>query len=203
MNILHIDSCALGDHSVSRQLTANAAAALAEIDHTARVIYRDLAAAPLSHVSGPLMQAMLGQWDKNIPMSAELRAEVLQSESLLQEFLDADVLVLGAPLCNFSIPSTLKVWLDRLLLGCAPVASNARLPFELVRDKRVLLVSAPSHDVGEHPGTMQTLENNLNMVFKHIGISVVETFHSEQSLPAQLNALLAQEPAKDDTRRAA
>ncbi len=201
MNILHIDSCALGDHSTSRQLTANAVAALAEIDHTARVIHRDLAAAPLSHVSGPLMQAMRGQWSKHIPMNAELRAEVLQSESLLQEFLDADVLVLGAPLCNFSLPSTLKAWLDRLLLGSTPDA--CRLPQELLRDKRVLLLSTPSHDVGEQPGMMVALESHLKTVFSHIGVNILETFHSEQSLQTQLTALLAQQPAAGGARQAA
>lgn len=175
MNILHIDSCALGNHSASRQRTAGAVAALAEIDQTARVVYRDLAAAPLSHVSGPLMQAMRQQWDRAIPMSAELRAEVLQSESLLQEFLDTDVLVLGAPLCNFSVPSTLKAWLDRLLL------TGAGLQAELMRGKRVLLVSTPSHAEGEDPAMLQALESHLTAIFKHIGVSSVETFQPERS----------------------
>lgn len=115
MNILHIDSCALGDHSTSRQLTAAAIAALTTDHTTATVLYRDLAASPLSHASGPLLQVISQRWDADIPMNAELRAEALQSASLLQEFQEADVVVLGAPMHNFSIPSTLKAWMDRLL----------------------------------------------------------------------------------------
>ncbi|NYE59110.1 FMN-dependent NADH-azoreductase [Duganella sp. 1224] len=115
MNILHIDSCALGDHSTSRQITAAAIAALTAENEQATVLYRDLAASPLSHASGPLLQVISQRWDADIPMNAELRAEALQSASLLQEFQDADVVVLGAPMHNFSVPSTLKAWMDRLL----------------------------------------------------------------------------------------
>lgn len=115
MNILHIDSCALGDHSTSRQISAAAIAALTAANEQATVLYRDLAASPLSHASGPLLQVISQRWDAGIPMNAELRAEALQSASLLQEFLDADMVVLGAPMHNFSIPSTLKAWMDRLL----------------------------------------------------------------------------------------
>lgn len=115
MNILHIDSCALGDHSTSRQITAAALAALTAAAPQASVRYRDLAAAPLSHASGPLLQVISQRWDADIPMNGELRAEALQSASLLREFQEADVLVLGAPMHNFSIPSTLKAWMDRLL----------------------------------------------------------------------------------------
>jgi len=115
MNILHIDSCALGDHSTSRQITAAAITALTAANEQATVLYRDLAASPLSHASGPLLQVISQRWDADIPMNAEVRAEALQSASLLQEFQDADLVVLGAPMHNFSIPSTLKAWLDRLL----------------------------------------------------------------------------------------
>ena len=182
MNILHIDSCPLGDHSPSRQLTAHALAALLDAAPSACVVYRDLAAAPLSHVSGPLMQAMRGQWNQDIPMGNELRAEVLQSESLLQEFVDSDVLVLGAPLSNFSAPSTLKAWLDRLLLAGTAVNAGAHLPPDMVRNKRVLLVSTPSHVLGEEPAMMAALESHVRTVFRHIGVSNVETFHPEQAV---------------------
>lgn len=185
MNILHIDSCPLGDHSPSRQLTASAVAALLDADPSARVVYRDLAAAPLSHVSGPLMQAMRGQWNQDIPMGKELRAEVLQSESLLQEFADSDVLVLGAPLSNFSAPSTLKAWLDRLLLAGTAVDAGARLSTDVVRDKRVLLVSTPSHVLGEEPAMMAAMESHVRTVFRHLGVNNVETFQLRQAPPVR------------------
>jgi FMN-dependent NADH-azoreductase len=192
MNILHIDSCALGDHSASRQLTASAVAALLEGHDAARVIYRDLAAAPLSHVSGPLMQVMRQQWNKAIPMNAELRAEVLQSESLLQEFIDADMLVLGAPMCNYSIPSTLKAWLDRLLETGRHRARSGGTVNELVHGKRVFLISTPSYALGDkpQPEMLKAQEEHLKALFNLVGISKVETFQSEVGLQQQLDALL-------------
>jgi FMN-dependent NADH-azoreductase len=132
MNILHIDSCALGDHSDSRQFTAAVIARLTEAHPQATLLYRDLAAAPLSHASGPLLQVLSQRWNATIPMSAELRAEALQSASLLQEFEDASIVVIGAPMHNFSVPSTLKAWLDRLLELRAAAAQRSGVRVVLV-----------------------------------------------------------------------
>ena len=115
MNILHIDTCVLGDQSQSRLHTATAVAELMAAHPMARLTCRDLVAAPLSHVSGPLLQAMSRQWNAAIPMHHELHAEVMLSASLLQEFIESDVVVVGAPMHNYFAPSSLKVWLDRLL----------------------------------------------------------------------------------------
>jgi NAD(P)H-dependent FMN reductase len=83
-----------------------------------------------------LLQAISQRWDADIPMNAELRAEALQSASLLQEFHDADVIVLGAPMHNFLAPSTLKVWMDRLLELQGTTTGEPR------RTTRLLLVTA-------------------------------------------------------------
>jgi FMN-dependent NADH-azoreductase len=165
MNILHIDSCALGDHSASRQYTAAAVSTLT-IDHPqATLLYRDLAAAPLSHASGPLLQVLSQRWDTTIPMSAELRAEALQSASLLQEFHDADVVVIGAPMHNYSIPSTLKAWLDRLL-ELRTGAPRAGM--------RVMLVT--SGCAGDLPmeALMSNHETQLKAAFSTLGAPQVE-----------------------------
>lgn len=179
MNILHIDSCALGDRSVSRRQSAAAVGALVAITPAAHVVYRDLAAAPLSHVSGPLMQVLRQQWDPTMPMNAELQAEVLQSDALRREFIDADVVVLAAPpgaLGSSLLPSTLQVWLDRLLLAAAD------LPLALARDKRILLVLASGDLSAEQPDTLQAITQHWAAVFQHLGVGAVETFHSEQAL---------------------
>src|SRR5471030_744390 len=63
MKILHIDSCALGDNSTSRRAGAALVSIMQEESPSARVVYRDLAAAPLSHVSGPLLRVMRREWD--------------------------------------------------------------------------------------------------------------------------------------------
>jgi FMN-dependent NADH-azoreductase len=159
MNILHIDSCALGDHSASRQHTAAIVAQLTIAHPQANLLYRDLAAAPLSHASGPLLQVMSQRWDATIPMSAELSAEALQSASLLQEFHDADIVLIGAPMHNFSVPSTLKAWLDRLLELTALKACN-----EDNAEKRVVLVTSGCTLGGDR--AMEALMDNHEMLLK-------------------------------------
>lgn len=171
MNILHIDSCALGDHSASRQMTLAAIAALTAANEQATiptVLYRDLAASPLSHASGPLLQVISQRWDADIPMNAELRAEALQSVSLLQEFLDADVVVLGAPMHNFAVPSTLKAWMDRLLEQQPANASAAQRKHAV----RVLLVTAGCSAMALESADdlMHFHESQLKAAFQFMGI---------------------------------
>ena len=170
MNILHIDTCALGDVTGSRQSTAAVVAAQCP-DGSARVVYRDLAAAPLSHISGPLLQVLRQQWDDSIPLNAEVRAEATLSQSLLREFRDADLVVLAAPLYNFSIPSVLKAWLDRIL-HLAPALDPAEREATLA-GKRLLLITSfcsPAEQAAQQR-MMDEHEQRLARVFRHIGIA--------------------------------
>jgi FMN-dependent NADH-azoreductase len=173
MNILHIDTCALGDVTGSRQSSATVVASLCPAG-TAQVVYRDLAAAPLSHISGPLLQVLRQQWDEAIPLNAEVRAEVMLSQSLLHEFLDADLVVLAAPLYNFSIPSVLKAWLDRVLhLVQGPGTADARAT---IGRKRLMLITSCCSPA-EQPAQQQMMdqhEQHLARVFRHIGIAQPE-----------------------------
>jgi len=175
---LHIDSSILGDNSASRQTTAAAIAALTAANEQATVLYRDLAAAPLSHASGPLLQVISQRWDADIPMNAELRAEALQSASLLQEFQDADVVVLGAPMHNFSIPSTLKAWLDRLLeLQIAAGTPHADLHLLLVTSGCAIMgVQAEEQLMDNH-------EAQLKAAFEFIGVNRLTTVRAVADLP--------------------
>lgn len=177
MNILHIDSCALGDNSTSRQITSAAIAALTTANDQATVLYRDLAASPLSHASGPLLQVISQRWDADIPMNAELRAEALQSASLLQEFKEADVVVLGAPMHNFSIPSTLKAWMDRLLELQA--VDQQRL------DLQLLLVTSGCTVMGQEPQDelLSNHEQQLKAAFNFMGVDRLHVVRQLADLP--------------------
>nr|WP_315259231.1 NAD(P)H-dependent oxidoreductase [uncultured Duganella sp.] len=181
MNILHIDSCALGDNSTSRQITSAAIAALTTANSHATVLYRDLAAAPLSHASGPLLQVISQRWDADIPMNAGLRAEALQSASLLQEFQEADVIVLGAPMHNFSIPSTLKAWMDRLL----ELQTTAGRPRASVR---LLLVTSGCAVMGQQSRDelLDNHEMQLKAAFNFIGVGRVDIVRHLADLPLVL-----------------
>jgi FMN-dependent NADH-azoreductase len=183
MNILHIDSCALGDHSTSRQTTAATITALTAAHEHAIVLYRDLAASPLSHASGPLLQVISQCWDNDIPMNAELRAEALQAASLLQEFHDADVVVLGAPMHNFAAPSTLKAWMDRLLqLQHNTPAAERRAPHLLLVTPGCGVMGAEFADE-----LMRNHENQLTAAFRFMGVERVDVIRDladlQQTLP--------------------
>ncbi|CAM5568235.1 FMN-dependent NADH-azoreductase 1 [Rhodanobacter lindaniclasticus] len=103
MKLLHIDSSALGGYSVSHhQLTADIVAELKRGTPDATVHYHDLAAQPLPH------------WT---PVANASDPAALLGNQMLEEFLAADVVVVGAPMYNFAISSQLKAWLDRILVA--------------------------------------------------------------------------------------
>ena len=95
MKLLHIDASILGDHSVSRQVSAAVVDSLRKKDPGIEVIHRDLGAAPLAHFT-----------------AADL---AVAADAALEEFLAADIVVIGAPMYNFTIPSQLKAWIDRIV----------------------------------------------------------------------------------------
>lgn len=98
MNILHLDSSITGGNSASRSLSAAIVRELTDADPTARVTYRDLVADPLDHLTLPGF---------GTPQSTEV----------LAEFKAADLVVIGAPMYNFTIPTQLKAWIDRVLIA--------------------------------------------------------------------------------------
>ena len=104
MKILHIDSSIQGAGSATRELTREIVARLKATRPDAQIIYRDLVAEELSHFS----QAAFKRSDE---------LEAARNTAVLEEFLAADVLVIGAPLYNFSIPTQLKAWVDRIVIA--------------------------------------------------------------------------------------
>jgi FMN-dependent NADH-azoreductase len=166
MKLLHIDSSALGSHSVSRALTAEIVAGLRHARPDARIRYRDLAAQPLPH------------WT---PVAdAADPAAVLGSE-VMEEFLAADVIVLGVPMYNFGIPSQLKAWIDRIAVAGTTFRYTASGPEGLAGGKRVIVASSRGGFYGE--GTagagMDFQESYLRAVLGFLGITDVEFVRAE------------------------
>ena len=157
MKIVHIDSSALGSYSVSRQLTADIVAELKHGTPDATVNYRDLAAQPLTHWS-PVA-------DANDPAA-------VAGNAMLEEFLAADVVVIGAPMYNFGIPSQLKAWLDRVLVAGKTFRYTANGPEGLAGGKRVIVASSRGGFYGEGTGrtAVDFQEPYLRAVFGFIGI---------------------------------
>ena len=111
MKLLHIDSSVLGAQSVSRQLTAEIVAQWLAHHPGTQVEHLDLALNAPSHLSAESLGFRL---PADGVLSDAQRRENAVSEALLTQFLAADVIVVGAPLYNFSIPSQLKAWIDRV-----------------------------------------------------------------------------------------
>ena len=148
MTILRIDSSITGDASVSRQLTAAIIAQLQAQDPTAQVIARDLVASPLSHLT------LGGSGDADV----------------LDEFLAADTIVVGAPMYNFTVPSQLKAWIDRVLIAGKTFKYGADGPVGLVGGKRVI-VALSRGGFYEDNSAFEHAKSYLQAAFGFIGIT--------------------------------
>ena len=126
MDILHIDSSALGGHSASRELSAAMVNHLRRLHPGARVSYRDLDSAPLPHLSAHTL-------------SATDASQVAEADTVMRQFLQADVVVIGVPVYNFSVSSALKAWIDRIAVAGKTFRYTAEGPQGLAGDKSVWL----------------------------------------------------------------
>src|SRR6202163_3948955 len=140
--ILHIDASPLGRNSISRKLTATVVEHLKAGSPQALVSYRDLIATPVSHLGGELLQVWGGTADAVPPDNATVREDAALTEELLSEFLAADVVVIGAPMFNFSIPSQLKAWIDRIVRAGRTFRYTEKGPVGLAGAKKAIVVSS-------------------------------------------------------------
>lgn len=128
--LLHIDSSILGDHSVSRTVTAAIVARLRAADPSLNVIHRDLVSAPLPHATPASMPA-------DHPLSGGKGDAV--SQQALDEFLAADIVVIGAPMYNFTVPTQLRAWIDRIVVPGKTFSYGANGAEGLAGGKRVIV----------------------------------------------------------------
>lgn len=175
MKLLHIDSSILGDNSTSRQLSAELVAAWAAAEPGVEVTYRDLAADAISHLSAASLVAA--------GTPAELRDaaqkhEAALGEKSIEEFLGADAIVIGAPMYNFSIPSQLKAWIDRIAVAGKTFRYTESGPEGLAGGKKVIIVSTAG---GIHAGQPTGIahENYLELVLNFLGITDIEVVRAE------------------------
>ena len=160
MKLLHLDSSILGQHSASRELGAAIVARWQRDVRGIEVTYRDLAANPLPHLSGgSLAQADAG--------------EAATAAAVMDEFLSADVIVVGAPMYNFGIPSQLKAWIDRVAVAGKTFRYTADGPQGLAGGKQVIVAATYG---GKHPveSGRNFVEPYLGQVFAFLGIDDVE-----------------------------
>lgn len=179
MKLLHVDSSINAANSISRKLTKDIVAQWMADHPGTEVQYLDLAADTPSHFSQDAMGFRLP------PSSAELtdaqRQENAVSEALVSQFLAADVIVVGAPLYNFSIPSQLKSWIDRLAQAGRTFSYTANGPVGLATGKTVIaaLSRGGIYSSSEAGRAMEHQETYLTTVFGFFGITDVRIVRAE------------------------
>lgn len=164
MHLLHIDSSALGVQSVTRELSAAVVAHWREALPALQVTTRDVDADPLPHFTGRTLA-------KTDP------AETDTGQQLLEEFMHADVVVIGAPMYNFGIPSTLKAWIDRIVVAGQTFRYTDTGPVGLVRGKTVVIASGRGGLYLDSPADFQ--EPYLRQVFAFLGITDITFVRAE------------------------
>ena len=150
MTILHIDSSINGENSASRAISHSIIEQLKSAQWGEQVVYRDLAANPLPH----------------------LTLDAFADTSVLDEFLAAETIVIGAPMYNFGVPSQLKAWFDRIAIAGKTFRYSEKGPEGLVGDKRVIIALARGgfYTQGSPTEAFEFVERYLRAAFNFLGI---------------------------------
>ena len=176
MQLLHIDSSALGGASVSRQLTAKVEAQWQAADPGTVVDYLDLVANAPSHLNADSLGFRMPAGTEGL--SEVQRRENAVSEALVSQFLAADVVVVGAPLYNFSVPSQLKAWIDRVAQAGRTFTYTDKGPKGLAAGKTVVVVSSRGGAYGDE-SAYEHQESYLKVVFGFFGVTDVRIVRAE------------------------
>ena len=205
MKLLHIDSSILGEGSVSRQLTAKLVAAARAKHGGVQVTYRDLVAQPVGHLTGAHLAAAQGASVE----SAALQQDVKAGQNDLETFLAADVIVVGAPMYNFGVPSQLKAWIDRIAVAGRTFRYTEKGPEGLAGGKKLFIVSSRGgfYGSGTPAAFLDHQESYLRGVFGFLGITDISFIRAEgvavsdaqrskalQSAQLEIAAAFAEEP---------
>lgn len=184
MNILHIDASPRGERSHSRRLTRAFIAELRAAQPNAAVVYHDLGHQPVPHVDEAWIAAAYSEPATHSP---ELQNAIALSDELVDEVLAADILVIGAPMHNFSIPSTLKAYIDQIVR----IGRTFTKEYQgLATGKKVFVLTARGaggYGPGEAMEAMNFQEPYLRAVFGMIGITDVTFVDDEKTLSGDSN----------------
>jgi len=150
VTILHIDSSINGENSASRAITKAIVDGLKTSNWGEQIVYRDLVANPIPHLT---LDAFAANLD-------------------IEEFLEADTIVIGAPMYNFSIPSQLKAWIDRIAVAGKTFTYTENGPVGLVKGKRVIIALARGgfYTEGSPAASLEHVETYLRGLFNFVGV---------------------------------
>jgi FMN-dependent NADH-azoreductase len=176
--LLHIDSSILGGNSASRQLSAHIVEAWRAGHPSVDISYLDLAANPPSHLS---MESLGFRLPAGVPQTDAQKRENLLSEALVQQFLDADVIVIGAPLYNFTIPTQLKAWADRIAQVGRTFKYTDKGAVGLAGGKTIFIASTRGgmYSLTAAGNAMEHQESYLKTFFGFLGVTDIRVVRAE------------------------
>jgi FMN-dependent NADH-azoreductase len=176
MKLLHIDSSILSEASASRRLSKAIVAALESSMEGLEIARRDLDLDPIPHLDS----RVLGTVRPDLAPPSD-PAEVAKAAAVLDEFLAADIVVIGAPMYNFSIPSQLKAWLDRVVIAGKTFRYSANGVQGLAAGKKVIIASSRggAYAQGTPMEAYDFQERYLRAILGFIGIGNIEFVRAE------------------------
>ena len=170
MQILRIDSASTGENSLSRKLTQQLLDHFTAKHPDATVVERDLNADPLPHIDTVTTGAI--RWPEEAHTD-EMKAAFPAQRAVLDEFLASDIVIIGAPMYNFTIPSTLKAWIDRLGVPRVTFRYGENGPEGLAGGRKVVaaLTSGGTYDVS------MVADNREGLLQTFLGFIGVDDLH--------------------------
>lgn len=176
MNILHIDaSAADAATSHTRRLSAELVSKLKAANPDAEVVYRDVAADRLPHVDMTIRTA----WSPDGAGDSSLTETTARSKKLVDELKAADIVVIGSPMYNFTVPSTLKAWIDHVSIASQTFQYTAEGPKGLLTGKANLVLSSGGIYSSGPFAAAEHLATYLTGILGFLGIKDVEVIRAE------------------------
>ena len=172
MKILQIKSSVFNGSGQSSRLAEEFVALLREQHPDAKLIQRDLVADPVPHLDGARAGAFFAKPEER---SAEQRAVIAYSDTLIDELRGADVLVLGLPMYNFGVPSQLKAWFDHIARAGVTFKYTEKGAVGLLTGKKAYVFAARGGIYGDNDSQTQFVRQFLGF----IGITDVEFVYAE------------------------
>lgn len=168
-SLLHIDSSVFSENSVSRQLALELIEKLQGDVPSINVTHRSLVDDEIPHINGQWMEALATDEEKR---SEKQQAMVAYSDRLIEEVQQADVLVLGAPMYNFTVPSTLKAWFDHIARAGVTFSYTSSGPQGLLKNKTAYVIATRG---GIHKDAAS--DNVVPLVKTFLGFIGIEDVH--------------------------
>ncbi|EJL85503.1 acyl carrier protein phosphodiesterase [Herbaspirillum sp. CF444] len=175
--LLHIDSSARLNGSITRQLSAAYVEQWQAKNQGGKVVQRDLATSDIPHISEALLGAYFTPADQR---SAEQQSIIALSDKLVDELLAADTLVIGIPMYNFAPPSAFKAWIDHVCRAGRTFSYSDKGPVGLVAGKRAIVILSRGGVYSEGPAQALDFQGTyIRSVLNFIGITDVELVIAE------------------------